>query len=267
MAVGRIKGITIELGGDSTKLEACLKNVNQEIRTTESKLKDVNKLLKMDPGNTNLLSQKYKTLQTEIKATKEKLDTLKEAAKQADQALADGKMSQDQYDALQREIAETEQDLKSLEQEYKNFGSVQAQQVAAAGEKMKEFGGKVESAGKTLTTGVTLPLVAVGTAGAMSFAEVDKTMQLTNKTMGNTEEEAQKLNKTMKDAASNSTFGMKDAATATLNFARAGLDAEQASAALASAMNLAAGEGGNLDTVSGGLVATINDVGARIPIK
>ena len=74
---------------------------------------------------------KNKTLQTEIKATKEKLDTLKEAAKQADQALADGKMSQDQYDALQREIAETEQDLKSLEQEYKNFGSVQAQQVAA----------------------------------------------------------------------------------------------------------------------------------------
>jgi phage-related minor tail protein len=64
----------------------------------------------MDPGNTNLLSQKYKTLQTEIKAAKEKLDTLKEAAKQADQALPDGKMSQDQYDALQREIAETEQD-------------------------------------------------------------------------------------------------------------------------------------------------------------
>ena len=224
----------------------------------ESKLKDVNKLLKMDPGNTNLLSQKYKTLQQEIQATKQKLDTLKEASKQADQALKDGTISKEQYDALQREIAETAQKLKGLEQEYKNFGSVQAQQVAAAGEKMKEFGGKVERAGKTLTTGVTLPLVAVGTAGAASFAEVDKTMQLTNKTMGNTEEEAQKLNKAMKDAASNSTFGMKDAATATLNFARAGLDAKQASAALAPAMNLAAGEGGNLDTVSGGLVATIN---------
>ena len=258
MARGSVRGIQIEIGGDTTKLQTALRSVNTEIKNTESKLKDINQLLKMDPGNTNLLSQKYKTLQQDIKATKEKLDTLKEAAKQADQALADGKMSQDQYDALQREIAETEQDLKSLEQEYKNFGSVQAQQVAAAGEKMKEFGGKVESAGKTLTTGVTLPLVAVGTAGAASFAEVDKTMQLTNKTMGNTEEEAQKLNKAMKDAASNSTFGMKDAATATLNFARAGLDAEQASAALAPAMNLAAGEGGNLDTVSGGLVATIN---------
>ena len=258
MAGGRIKGITIEIGGDTTKLEASLKSVNQEIKGTESKLKDINKLLKMDPGNTELLSQKYKTLQQEIKATKEKLDTLKEASKQADQALKDGTISKDQYDALQREIAETEQSLKSLEQEYKNFGSVQAQEIAAAGEKMKEFGGKVESAGKTLTTHVTLPLAAVGAAGVASFAEVDKTMQLTNKTMGNTEEEAQLLNKAMKEAAANSTFGMKDAATATLNFARAGLDAEQAASALAPAMNLAAGEGGDLDTVSAGLVATIN---------
>ena len=258
MAGGRIKGITIEIGGDTTKLEASLKSVNQEIKGTESKLKDVNKLLKMDPGNTQLLSQKYKTLQQEIQATKEKLNTLKEASKQADQALKDGTISKDQYDALQREIAETEQSLKSLEQEYKNFGSVQAQQIAAAGEKMKDLGSKMESAGKTLTTHVTLPLAAVGAAGVASFAEVDKTMQLTNKTMGNTAEEAELLNKAMKDAAANSTFGMKDAATATLNFARAGLDAEQAASALAPAMNLAAGEGGDLDTVSAGLVATIN---------
>ena len=258
MAGGRIKGITIEIGGDTTKLEASLKSVNQEIKGTESKLKDVNKLLKMDPGNTQLLSQKYKTLQQEIQATKEKLNTLKEASKQADQALKDGTISKDQYDALQREIAETEQSLKSLEQEYKNFGSVQAQQIAAAGEKMKDLGSKMESAGKTLTTHVTLPLAAVGAAGVARFAEVDKTMQLTNKTMGNTAEEAELLNKAMKDAAANSTFGMKDAATATLNFARAGLDAEQAASALAPAMNLAAGEGGDLDTVSAGLVATIN---------
>ncbi len=258
MAGSRVKGISIEIGGDTTKLQTALKNVNSEIKSTESKLKDVNKLLKMDPGNTELLSQKYKTLQQEIGATKEKLNTLKEAAKQAEQALKDGTISQDQYDALQREIAETEQDLKSLIKEYKNFGSVQAREVAAAGEKMKDFGDQVTSVGTGLTTGVTLPLVALGTAGAASFAEVDKTMALTNKTMGNTAEEAEMLSRAMKDAASNSTYGMKDAATATLNFARAGLDAEQASAALAPAMNLAAGEGGNLDTVSAGLVATIN---------
>ena len=96
--------------------------------------------------------------------------------------------------------------LEQLEKEYRNFGSVAAQQIAAAGEKMKEFGGKVEDAGKTLTTHVTLPLVAVGTAGAASFAEVDKTMQLTNKTMNNSAEEAELLNKAMKEAAANSTF-------------------------------------------------------------
>ena len=254
----KVRGITIEIGGDTTKLETALKNVNKEIKNTESKLKDVNKLLKLDPGNSDLLAQKYKTLQQEISATKDKLTTLKEASKQADQALKDGTVSKDQYDALQREITETEQKLKSLEQEYKNFGSVQAQQVAAAGEKMKELGGKIEGVGKGLTTHVTLPLAAVGAAGVKNFAEVDKTMQLTNKTMGNTAEQAELLDRAMKEAAANSTFGMGDAANATLNFARAGLTAEQAAAALAPAMNLAAGEGGNLDTVSAGLVATIN---------
>ena len=105
---------------------------------------------------------------------------------------------------------------------------------------------------------MTVPLAAAGAAGVKSFADVDKTMALANKTMGNTAEQANTLNAAMKDAAANSTYGMSDAANATLNFARAGLDAEQSAAALAPAMNLAAGEGGDLDTVSAGLVATIN---------
>ena len=109
--------------------------------------------------------------------------------------------------------------------------------------------------------GVTMPLVAIGTKGVLAFAEVDKTMQLTNATMGNSAEQAKLLSDAMKTAAANSTFGMSDAATATLNFARAGLTAEQAAAALAPAMNLAAGEGGELDTVSAGLTATINGFG------
>ncbi len=112
----RIKGITVEIGGDTTKLQTALKGVNSEIKNTQSQLKDVEKLLKLDPGNTELLTQKYKTLQQEIQATKDKLNTLKQASEQADQALKDGTISKDQYDALQREIAETEQSLKSLEQ-------------------------------------------------------------------------------------------------------------------------------------------------------
>lgn len=128
------------------------------------------------------------------------------------------------------------------------------------GQKFQEVGTKVTSVGKTIAP-VSAAFTAVGIAGVKSFAEVDKTMALTNKTMGNTPQQAKLIGDAMKQAAANSTFGMNDAATATLNFARAGLNAEQAAATLAPAMNLAAGEGGNLDVVSAGLVGTINGFG------
>ena len=250
MASKRIEGITIKIGGDTTELQSALKEVDTQLRTTKGNLKDIDKLLKLNPGNTELLSQKQRNLQTAIKDTQDRLKELKSVQKES--------LTPEQYDALQREIIETETKLKDLKKQYKDFGSVGKQQIKAVAEKMKEVGKKISAVGDQLTQKVTMPLVAVATAGVASFAEVDKTMQLTNKTMGNSEEQAKLLNKAMKDAAANSTFGMKDAATATLNFARAGLDAEQAAAALAPAMNLAAGEGGNLDTVSSGLVATIN---------
>ena len=250
----RIKGITIEIDGDVTKLSKALKSVNSDLRKNQSTLKDVDKLLQLDPGNTALLEQKYKALGSSIESAKSKLETLKQAETQMAQG---GQTGTAEWDALQREIVDTEQKLKSLNKEMKNFGSVSAQKVAAAGEKVKAVGDGLQSTGKSLLP-VTAALTAVGAAGVASYAEVDKTMQLTNKTMGNTEKQAQLLNKAMKEAAVNSTFGMNDAATAALNFARAGLNAEQAASSLAPAMNLAAGEGGNLDTVSAGLVATIN---------
>ena len=103
----RIKGITVEIGGDTTKLSKALEGVNKNIKNTQTQLKDVEKLLKLDPSNTELLSQKHKLLADAVTATKEKLETLKTAAKQASTALANGDISQKQYDALQREIIET----------------------------------------------------------------------------------------------------------------------------------------------------------------
>jgi len=253
----RIKGITVEINGDTTGLSKALQGVNKEIRNTQSQLKDVNKLLKLDPGNTELITQKHKLLQQAVEETKKKLQSLKEAQKQADEALKNGTITQEQYDGLQREIEETTQKLKSLEDQA-NQSATAVQKIAAAGDKMKTMGGKLSGVGKDLTMYVSAPLAAAGAAGVKSFADVDKTMALANKTMGNTAEQANTLNAAMKDAAANSTYGMSDAANATLNFARAGLDAEQSAAALAPAMNLAAGEGGDLDTVSAGLVATIN---------
>lgn len=254
MASGRIAGITIEINGDTTGLVNSMKQVDSQLKQTQTALRDTNYLLKFNPGNTELLTQKQKYLQQAITQTRDRLQQLREAQSHVDEGTAE-------WDALQREIVQTESKLKALEKEYRQFGSVAAQQVAAVGEKMKDVGGKMADVGRTLTTHVTVPLAAAGAVGVKKFAEVDKTMQLVNSTMGNTSEQAKLIDSAMKEAAANSTFGMNDAAAATLNFARAGLDAEQAASALAPAMNLAAGEGGNLDTVSAGLVGTINGFG------
>lgn len=267
MASKRIKGITIEIGAETKQLTAAIKDAEKQIGDAAYKMRDINKLLKADPKNVELLTQKQKAFTEAIEGTKEKLKQEKQALEQ----LKNGPQTEEtirQQEALGREIAETEQKLESLEKEYKEFGTVATQQSKLAGEHMQNIGKNIEDAGRGiqdagrgLTTYVTAPIVAAGTAAFMNYAEVDKIMTLTNKTMGNTEEQAKSLNQAMMDAASNSTFGMTDAANATLNFARAGLSAEEAAAALAPAMNLAAGEGGNLDTVSAGLVGTINGFG------
>ena len=94
MSRGRdIKGLTVEIGGDTTGLQKALKGVNTQIKTTQAELKDINSLLKLDPTNTELLQQKQKALADEIGNTKEKLETLKTAEQQAQQQFAEGKIS------------------------------------------------------------------------------------------------------------------------------------------------------------------------------
>ena len=150
MAGNRIKGITVEIGGDTTKLQTALKGVNTEIRNTQSQLKDVEKLLKLDPGNTELIAQKYRLLAEAVSEIREKLETLKTAQQQVDEALRNGTISQNQYDALQREIVETEQGLRSLE-EQANQSATALQKIGATGsdfdslrDKAREMGAKTK---------------------------------------------------------------------------------------------------------------------------
>ena len=114
MATSRIKGITVEIGGDTTGLDKALKGVNQEIRATSSSLKDVERLLKLDPGNTELLRQKYELLNRQIDQTEDKLESLKNAEKSVQDQMKQGKVSEDQYNALKREIIATEATLRDL---------------------------------------------------------------------------------------------------------------------------------------------------------
>lgn len=168
MASKRIQGITIEIGGDTTELQKALKGIDSQLKSTQSALQDVNKLLKLDPGNVELLTQKQKNLRSAIDETKERLKTLKSVQTDA--------LKPEEYDALQREIIETEKNLESLTKEMKNFGSVGAQQIAAVGQKLEDVGGKMKSIGGQMTTKLTLPIVAGFTAAAASASDYEENL-------------------------------------------------------------------------------------------
>jgi phage-related minor tail protein len=117
MSNSRIKGITVELDGDTRGLTDALKNVNKESSKVTSELKEVERALKIDPGNIELVSQKQQLLAEQIQNTSQKLDVLKQAQAQVEQQFANGDIDAEQYRAFQRELATTEAALKSYEQQ------------------------------------------------------------------------------------------------------------------------------------------------------
>ena len=147
----RIKGITVEIGGDTTKLDKALAGTNKELKTTQDNLRDVDRLLKIDPKNTVLLEQKQKLLAEAVEGTKKKLDTLKDAAAQAGDALKKGTINSSQYDALQREIIETEKSLASLEKKAKDL-KVHSGNLGKALDTVADKAGKVAEKTKMLST-------------------------------------------------------------------------------------------------------------------
>ena len=194
---GRIAGITIEIGGDTTKLQSALKGVDAQLRTTRTSLRDVDRMLKLNPTSTQLLTQKQQLLKQSIQATKERLTTLKDALAQMDAKGVD--KNSKEYQNLQREIMATEGKLKSLEQEYSRFASVTGAQMQAVGAKMQELGGKITAAGQAVTRDLTAPIAALAGVSVKSFAEVDKGMDAIVKKTGAT---GDALNE-MKDSAKN----------------------------------------------------------------
>ena len=168
MASGRIKGITVEIGGNTTKLQDSLKNLDKTLQGTQSKLKDIDRLLKLDPKNTELLTQKQKALSDAVNATKERLTQLREAAANA----TPESIGQEQYDSLQREIIATEQSLKGLEKQSEEFGSVFGQQISAAGAAMQELGGKISEAGEKFAPVSGAAAGVLGTLGGLAYKSI-----------------------------------------------------------------------------------------------
>ena len=126
----RIKGITVEIGGDTSGLEKALSDVNNSIKKTQSQLRDVNNLLKLDPSNTILLAQKQELLQAAIGDTEKKLEALEQAQENVTKAFERGDLGKDQYMAFQREVEETrgalnryQADLSGLQSEQERLAS------------------------------------------------------------------------------------------------------------------------------------------------
>ena len=244
----RIKGITVEIGGDTTKLSKALEDVNKNIKNTQTQLKDVQKLLKLDPGNTELLSQKHKLLADAVTTTKEKLEVLKTAAEQANTALANGEISQQQYDALQREIIETENELKRLTTEANNSHTA-LEKMGVLGETLQSAGDKISGVGQKLLP-VTAGVTALGTIAVKTGADFDSAMSKVAAVSGATGSEMDALREKAREMGSKTKFSASEAAEAMNYMAMAGWKTNDMLSGIEGIMNLAAASGEDLASTS-----------------
>lgn len=255
MALGKkVKGITIEFNGDTTKLGKAINDVEKKTKSVDDELKAVNRALKFNPGSVELWSQKQQLLTQKVGETKQKLDLLKQAQEQMDGNDVD-KNSQE-YRELQREIVETESKLKHFEKQLKDVGNVK---LTALGNELKQTGDKMKNAGKNATTYVTAPIAAGFGAAVKKTMDFDSAMSQVAATMGKTTKDMESeqvsvdgFSGSLRDLAvemgSKTAFSATEAAEALNYMALAGYDAQTSADMLPKVLNLAAA--GNMDLAS-----------------
>ena len=139
MAGAKVRGITIELSADASGVSKALQTVNKNISSTSKELRDIDKLLKLDPTNVTLLAQKHEALQRQITNTRDKLDLLKKAEEDLQKEMKDGGTEEQkkQLAALQREIISTEKDLDKYTDQLDETGK-ETDQLTQAEKKAEE---------------------------------------------------------------------------------------------------------------------------------
>lgn len=243
---GSIKGLIVEIGGDTSGLQKALKSVNSATSSLSKELRGVNSLLKLDPSNTTLLAQKQKILANEIDSTSKKLEALKNAQNQADNAMKNGaKISEENYRNLQREIVKTENDLKQLQ--------LQASKWTQAGAKIEEFSNKIKNVSKTLdnlgntfTTRLTLPVLAIGTAAVTTGNDFEAQMSRVQAIAGATADELEQLTNQAIDLGASTSFSASEVAAGMENLASAGFTTQEIMDAMPGLLDLAASSGADL---------------------
>ena len=174
MAAKTLKGITVEINGKTTGLANALKDVTKTSTALSSNLKEINKALKLDPGNTELLNEKQRILSESVAAARKELETLEGVQKQVSDQYANGDIDRGAWLEYQNKLQKAKQRLEDLEKAQKDFGTAAAQTIKEAGAKIEEYGGKASKVGETLTKNVTTPLTAAAAAGVAAFSAVDE---------------------------------------------------------------------------------------------
>lgn len=199
-----IKGLTIEIGGETTGLSKALNDVNKISRNLSKELGQIERQLKFDPKNTTLLAQKQKVLGDQIATTRDKLAKLKDAEKQVQEQFERGEVSEEQYRALQREIVATESKLKHYESQLKEVNrekNIFSQRIEDASKKLKGIGSKMQDVGKQLSMKVTAPIAAFGGVAAKSAIDFESAFAGVRKTVDATDAELSELGKGIRDMA------------------------------------------------------------------
>ena len=256
MAAGRIKGITIEIGGDTTKLTQALSKVDNALGKTKTNLRDIEKALKFNPSNTALLKDKQVELAKAIQETKEKLKTEKEAYEQLSKADRTPE-NVEKMRQLKTQIDLDTAALKEFEKQARESASVLGTQMQVAGEKIKEVGEKIQDVGKkissvgqTLTTRVTMPIVAGFSAVIKTTADFDAQMSKVQAISGATAKDMEVLETKAREMGESTKFSATESGQAFEYMAMAGWKTQEMLGGIEGIMNLAAASGEELGKTS-----------------
>ena len=247
MAIGaKVKGITIEFNGDTTKLGRALKDIDTKTKGVDRSLKQVNNAMKFNPKNMELVAQKQTLLKQKVDQTRQRLDALKRTQAQLDDDPAVDKTSQD-YMELRREIITTESKLRHFEAEQKKLQNAKFDQL---GEKFQQVGGKMQTAGKAMSKYVTAPIVGLGALAVKTGADFDTAMSQVQSVSGATGKELDALRDKAREMGAKTKFSASEAAEAMNYMAMAGWKTEDMLSGIDGIMNLAAASGEDLATTS-----------------
>ena len=244
---GNIKGLTVEIGGDTSKLSKELTKLNRPINQMQGELKRVSQLLKMNPGNTALIRQKMELLSASVEETEGNLKELRAALQRASASGATEKNSAG-FRRLQREITQTEARLKELAAEQARF-AVQSSRIGVAAARMEQYGQKATAAGNSLR-GLSIATGLLGGMAVRTTAEFDSSMSKVQAVSGATGGEFDLLRDKAREMGSKTKFSASEAAEAMNYMAMAGWKTKDMLSGIDGIMNLAAASGEDLATTS-----------------